>query len=143
MERHLQLILRIVRVRPTDRYVCLIYPHDPGPVARLLLVGVIVHLVAVLRVSGGLLGHYVEVDAVLVHGRGEKLVNVKDFRKLILYAVAVLLLGDRRHGLPQLDEFFLKAESLAWRRFCGLWLRGCCSGLAGTSCHVCLLIRPP
>ena len=34
----LQLILWIVRVRPADRYIRLIYPHDPGSVARLLLV---------------------------------------------------------------------------------------------------------
>ena len=128
-------LVLVVEVRPADRQVGLVEEHELVAVAGLGLHGDPVQRVAVVRVLGGRLGDDVEVDAELVHDRGDLLPHVVDLGVGVADAVAVLLLQDLWAGFPHFDELLPKGEAGGHVRQ-GLRGLGCrCGFLFCCGCH--------
>ena len=128
VESNFQSLVRVVCVCPADREVGLVHPDNAVAVSGVLREVGVVDRIPVFTVPGGLLAYNVKIDAELIHGWSEKLVHVEDLRELVLYAVAVGLLGDRGNGFAQLDELLLQRQRYRWGggRLCGRRFLGCC-----------------
>ena len=91
-----------------------LHPDNAVAVSGVLREVGVVDRIPVFAVPGCLLAYNVKIDAELIHGRSEKLVHVENLRELVLYAVAVGLLGDRGNGFAQLDELLLQRQWYRW-----------------------------